>query len=42
MTKIKTKLLLGLVGGMITNGNKHLGTFESPIGYVTLSYFCLL
>jgi hypothetical protein len=22
---------LGLIGDMITNGNKHLGIFESPI-----------
>jgi hypothetical protein len=31
MTKMKTKFLLGLIGDMITNGNKNLGTFESPI-----------
>ncbi len=23
--------LLGLIGDVITNGNKHLGTFDSPI-----------
>jgi hypothetical protein len=28
---MKTKFLLGLIGDMITNGNKHLGPFESPI-----------
>jgi hypothetical protein len=28
---MKTKFLLGFIGDMITNGNKHLGTFESPI-----------
>jgi hypothetical protein len=28
---MKTKFLLGLIGDMITNGNKHLGTFKSPI-----------
>jgi hypothetical protein len=28
---MKTKFLLGLIMGVITNGNKHLGTFESPI-----------
>jgi len=31
MTKMKMKLLLGLIGDVITNENKHLGTFESPI-----------
>ncbi len=31
ITKMKTKFLLGFIGDMITNGNKHLGTFESPI-----------
>jgi len=31
MIKIKTKFLLRLIGEVITNGNKHLGTFESPI-----------
>jgi hypothetical protein len=31
MTKIKTKFLLGLIGEVITNGNKHLSTFENPI-----------
>ncbi len=31
MIKMKTKFLLGLIGDVITNGNKHLGTFESPI-----------
>jgi hypothetical protein len=31
MTKLKTKFLLGLIGDMISNGNKHLSTFESPI-----------
>jgi len=31
MIKMKTKFLLGLIGDMITNENKHLGTFESPI-----------
>jgi hypothetical protein len=31
MTKMKMKFLLGLIGDMITNENKHLGTFESPI-----------
>jgi hypothetical protein len=31
MTKMKIKFLLGLIGDMITNGNKHLNTFESPI-----------
>jgi hypothetical protein len=28
---MKTRFLLGLIGDMITNGNKHFGTFESPI-----------
>jgi hypothetical protein len=31
MIKMKTKFLLGLIGDAITNENKHLGTFESPI-----------
>ncbi len=31
MTKMKTKFLLGLIGDVITNGNKHLNTFERPI-----------
>jgi hypothetical protein len=31
MTKMKKKFLLGLIGDMITNENKHLDTFESPI-----------
>ncbi len=31
MTKMKEKFLLGLIRDVITNGNKHLGTFESPI-----------
>ncbi len=31
MIEMKTKLLLGLIGDVITNGNKHLGTFENPI-----------
>jgi hypothetical protein len=31
MTKMKRKFLLGLIGDIITNENKHLGTFESPI-----------
>jgi hypothetical protein len=31
MTKIKTKFLFGLIKDVITNVNKHLGTFESPI-----------
>jgi hypothetical protein len=29
--KMKKKFLLGLIGDVIINGNKHLGTFESPI-----------
>jgi hypothetical protein len=28
---MKTKFILRLIGDVITNGNKHLGTFESPI-----------
>jgi hypothetical protein len=28
---MKTKFLLGLTKDVITNGNKHLATFESPI-----------
>jgi hypothetical protein len=28
---MKLKFLLGLIGDMITNENKHLGTFESLI-----------
>jgi hypothetical protein len=28
---MKTKILLRLIGDMITNGNKHLGTFENHI-----------
>jgi hypothetical protein len=28
---MKPKFLLGLNGDVITNGNKHLSTFESPI-----------
>jgi hypothetical protein len=28
---MKTTFLLGLTRDMITNGNKHLGIFESPI-----------
>jgi hypothetical protein len=28
---MKTNFLLGLIGDVIINGNKHLGTFESPI-----------
>jgi hypothetical protein len=28
---MKTKFLFGLIGDVITNVNKHLGTFESPI-----------
>ncbi len=28
---MRTKLLLGLIGDMITNRNKHLGLFGSPI-----------
>jgi hypothetical protein len=31
MTKMETKILLGLIRDVITNGNKHLGIFESPI-----------
>jgi hypothetical protein len=31
MTKVKMKLLLRLIGDVITNENKHLSTFESPI-----------
>jgi hypothetical protein len=31
MTKMKTNFLLGLIGDVIRNGNKHLGTFENPI-----------
>jgi hypothetical protein len=31
MTKMKKKFLLGLIGDVIPNGNKHLCTFESPI-----------
>jgi hypothetical protein len=31
MTKMKTKFLFGFIGDVITNANKHLGTFESPI-----------
>jgi hypothetical protein len=31
MTKMKTKFILRLIGDVIANGNKHLGTFESPI-----------
>ncbi len=31
MTKMKTKFLLGLIGDMITNENKRLSIFESPI-----------
>jgi hypothetical protein len=31
MTKMKSKFLLGLIGDTITNENKHLGAFESPI-----------
>jgi hypothetical protein len=31
MTKMKKKFLLGLIMNVITNENKHLGTFESPI-----------
>jgi hypothetical protein len=27
---MKTKFLLGLIGAVITNGNKHLGTFAIP------------
>jgi hypothetical protein len=30
MTKMKKKFLLGVIGYVITNGNKHLGTFEAP------------
>jgi hypothetical protein len=28
---MKTTFLMGLFRDVITNGNKHLGTFESPI-----------
>jgi hypothetical protein len=31
MTKMKANFLLGLIEDVITNGNKYLGTFESPI-----------
>ncbi len=31
MIKMKMKFLLGLIGDVITNENKHLGTFENPI-----------
>jgi len=31
MTKMKKKILLGLIEDMISNGNKHLSTFESSI-----------
>jgi len=31
MMKMKKKFLFGLIGDVITNGNKHLGTFERPI-----------
>ncbi len=31
MTKMKTKFLFGFIGDVITNVNKRLGTFESPI-----------
>jgi hypothetical protein len=34
---MKTKFLLGLIGDMITNGNKNLGTFESPIIHYPIS-----
>jgi hypothetical protein len=31
MTKMKKKSYWDFIGDMITNGKKHLGTFESPI-----------
>ncbi len=31
MIKMKIIFLLGLIGDVIINRNKHLGTFESPI-----------
>jgi hypothetical protein len=37
MIKIKTKFLLRLIGDVITNGNKHLGTFLEP--HNSLSHF---
>ncbi len=36
MTKMKTNFLLGLIGDVITNGNNHLGTFESPIIHIPI------
>jgi hypothetical protein len=39
MIKMKMKFLLRLIGDMITNGNKHLGTFESPIIHYSIFNF---
>jgi hypothetical protein len=36
MTKMKTKFLLGLIGDVIPNGNKHSHSFENPIIQYTI------
>ncbi len=31
VTKMKKRILLGFIADVITNGNKHLSTFEKPM-----------
>jgi hypothetical protein len=37
MTKMRINVLLGFIGDVITNGNNHLGVFESIIHYPILN-----
>jgi hypothetical protein len=42
MTKMDTKFLLEVIRDVIINGNKHLGTFESPIIHFPIFNFKIL